>query len=279
MLRFISLAAVVGTVVAAGLSSQAPGGDSPTPEQRGPVRLVAAKSSASAAPELPQCPADMQLVEGEFCPEVTQRCVRYVDPPARGEQAQPDAEPSKQYRRCAEYAQPAVCKSNYRVSMKFCMDRYEYAEPGEQRPANFKSFTDAKRICASQGKRTCSESEWTFACEGEELRPYPYGFKRDAEACNADHYDIVDTQRGVLYDLRAERGSHPACSSPFGVMDMAGNVEEFVAIDGTRNQRPAMKGAYWQPGRNSCRAAQTAHDSYYNGMETGFRCCDAAREP
>jgi hypothetical protein len=40
-----------------------------------------------------------------------------------------------------------------------------------------------------------------------------------------------------------------------------------------------MKGAYWQPGRNFCRAAQTAHDRYYNGTETGFRCCsDPAAE-
>jgi hypothetical protein len=57
------------------------------------------------------------------------------------------------------------------------------------------------------------------------------------------------------------------------VRNLAGNLEEFVALDGPGRARPAMKGAYWQPSRNFCRAAQTAHDEYYNGIETGFRCC------
>jgi formylglycine-generating enzyme required for sulfatase activity len=88
--------------------------------------------------------------------------------------------------------------------------------------------------------------------------------------------DIV-TDAGELRDLRAPPGTHPRCASPFGVYDMTGNLEEFVAIDGSLPVRPAMKGAYWQPSRNFCRAAQTAHDRYYNGTETGFRCCSDAR--
>jgi hypothetical protein len=59
-------------------------------------------------------------------------------------------------------------------------------------------------------------------------------------------------------------------------MDMAGNLEEFVAMDRQGPPKPAMKGAYWQPSRNFCRAAQTAHDKFYNGTETGFRCCSDA---
>jgi formylglycine-generating enzyme required for sulfatase activity len=104
------------------------------------------------------------------------------------------------------------------------------------------------------------------------MRPYPYGFKRDSSACNADNFDIVGKD-GKLRDLRAPSNAHPRCESPFGIRNMAGNLEEFVAMDGSRPVRPAMKGAYWQPSRNFCRAAQTAHDRYYNGMETGFRCC------
>lgn len=266
MLRIAGLISMIGLVF--GLGTAAGSSSDISPEQHrpaGPLHLVVASAKPAAPPAQAACPADMVLVEGEYCPEVKQTCLEYMDGPGRYEQF-----------RCAEYAQPAQCKSNYRVTMRFCMDRDEYAEPGESRPANFKSFTDAKRVCGAQGKRACTESEWNFACEGEEMRPYPYGFKRDSEACNADLQDIVDTEKGKLHDLRAERGSHPKCESPFGVRDMSGNLEEFVAIDGTANSRPAMKGAYWQPGRNFCRAAQTAHDSYYNGMETGFRCCSEA---
>jgi len=69
-----------------------------------------------------------------------------------------------------------------------------------------------------------------FACEGEEMRPYPYGFSRDSSACNADQTDLINAA-GRLKDLRAPGGSFARCVSPFGVFDLAGNLEEFVAID------------------------------------------------
>lgn len=202
----------------------------------------------------------MALVEGMYCPEVEQRCLRYLDPPGR-------------YRtyRCAEYAEPK-CLSPERRRLRFCVDRDEYREPGEALPSNHVSFTQARQICSRLGKRVCRESEWNFACEGEAMLAYPYGNERDSTACNADRADLLN-EKGLLRDLRAAPGSFPRCTSPFGVRDMAGNLEEFVAMDVRGAPRPAMKGAYWQPGRSHCRAAQTAHDAFYRGTETGFRCC------
>jgi hypothetical protein len=205
-----------------------------------------------------ECPENMVLVEGSYCPEVRQRCLRYMDPPGRYEKF-----------RCAEYA-ASECLSKERRPLRFCIDRDEYTAPGKELPANYKSFTSATKTCESLGKRVCQESEWVFACEGEEMLPYPYGHKRDPSACNADRTDIVN-DAGELRDLRSPADAFPRCASPFGVRNLSGNLEEFVAIDGTR--RPAMKGAYWQPSRNYCRAKQTAHDQFYNGAETGFRCC------
>ncbi len=219
-----------------------------------PMRLVVTETAKS------RCPENMVLVEGMYCPEVEHTCKRYMDPPGRYE-----------YFRCAEYAQPARCKAP-KKKLSFCMDRDEYVAPGRTLPENYQSWTHADKTCRSQGKRVCMESEWNFACEGEEMRPYPYGWKRDATACNADHTDIVN-EAGRLKDLRAPADAYPRCVSPFGVRNLSGNLEEFVSIDGSNPVRPAMKGAYWQPSRNHCRAAQTAHDQYYNGTETGFRCC------
>jgi hypothetical protein len=215
------------------------------------------------AAEPSACGENMVLVEGEYCPRVQLNCKKYMDPKGRYEQF-----------RCAEYG-PSQCLSKERRHLRFCIDRTEFAEPGETLPANHKSFTHGEKACAAQGKRMCKESEWNFACEGEEMRPYPYGFARDASACNADRFDVVSPE-GKLRDLRAPGGSFSRCKSPFGVMDMAGNLEEFVAMDIKGPPQPAMKGAYWQPSRNFCRAAQTAHDRYYNGTETGFRCCSDA---
>lgn len=213
--------------------------------------------------EASACPTGMILVEGNYCPDVELNCKRYLDGAGRYEKF-----------RCAEYS-PTTCRSKQRRHLKFCIDAHEYVPGGSPLPENFKSFTHADKTCRGLGKRICRESEWNFACEGEEMRPYPYGFKRDAGACNADRADLFGSS-GKLRDLRAPPGAYPRCASPFGVLDMAGNLEEFVAIDGRGPPRPAMKGAYWQPGRNHCRAAQTAHDRFYNGTETGFRCCSDA---
>lgn len=211
------------------------------------------------------CGENMVLVEGDYCPRVQLNCKKYLDPKGRYEQF-----------RCAEYG-ASKCLSKERQHLRFCIDRTEFVETGETLPANHKSFTHGEKACAAQGKRMCRESEWNFACEGEEMRPYPYGFARDSSACNADRTDVVSPE-GKLRDLRAPSGSFSRCKSPFGVMDMAGNLEEFVAMDVKGPPQPAMKGAYWQPSRNFCRAAQTAHDRYYNGTETGFRCCSDAGE-
>lgn len=208
------------------------------------------------------CPDAMVHVVGEYCPKAKQTCLRWMDPPGSK---------FSEYR-CAEYAQPAECLSP-RVHEDFCIDRDEWAPPGDDLPQNFESWTDAARICGAEGKRVCLESEWQFACEGEEMRPYPYGFRRDATACNADNLDIYEAGGARIKDLRARHGTHPRCASPFGVRDLSGNLEEFVTIDGSGPPRPAMKGAWWQPSRNTCRANQTAHDRFYKGRETGFRCC------
>ena len=223
--------------------------------------LAAAADRTRSAQDIDSpCPKEMVLVSGQYCPEVEHKCTRWLETEGR-----------YAYFRCAEYARPAKCLTE-RVSMNYCIDRDEYVPPGEKLPASGQSWTDAKRVCESLGKRVCYQSEWNFACEGEEMRPYPYGFVRDAEACNADRVAIYDSD-GTLTDLRAGPEGNPDCTSPFGVHHLSGNLEEWTTIDGSVPPRPAMKGAYWQPSRNHCRAAQTAHDTFYNGDETGFRCC------
>jgi formylglycine-generating enzyme len=207
----------------------------------------------------------MLLVHGLYCPEARHDCKRWLDPPGRYHEF-----------RCAEYAEPARCDAP-RKPLRFCIDRDEWTKPGESLPANHQSLVLAERACSALGKRVCRESEWVFACEGEQMRPYPYGFRRDSSACNADRVPSLDS-KGKLVDLRARTEDFPRCTSPFGARQLTGNLEELVWIDSIDPPRPALKGAYWQPGRNTCRAAQTAHDEHYRGVETGFRCCaDASR--
>jgi formylglycine-generating enzyme required for sulfatase activity len=239
------------------------------PVARAPHTAVAQPEEApSATPTPSDCPDGMVLVEGEYCPNVMQRCLRWMDPKGKYHEY-----------RCAEYAKPAICRGK-REHRRFCIDRYERTGgvPADV-PLNVQSWTDAKAACESQGARVCLESEWNFACEGEEMRPYAYGWSRQNAQCNADRMDLlVPGDESKLVDRRTPADAHPSCTSPFGVHGMAGNVAEWVSVDGFSDGRLVVqKGNWWQPGKHACRDAQGGHDKFYKGTETGFRCCkDAA---
>lgn len=233
------------------------------------------KPAASTTPEptgeepvSPSCPAGMALVEGMHCPEVEHRCLRWLDPPGKW-----------RFFRCAEYAKEATCKAP-RVHKRYCIDVDEQgATPSDPRPASHVSYAMAKAACSARGARLCTESEFEFACEGEELRPYPYGWSRDAAACNVDREGVVTPNKKAIYDLRRKVGEDARCVSPFGVRNLAGNVEEWVSRD-----RPTLhvkstllKGSWWLKGKHTCRATNGGHDDWYQGTETGYRCCADAQ--
>ena len=138
------------------------------------------------------------------------------------------------------------------------------------KPVVMKTWTEAQAICAGQGKRLCGDSEWTLACEGAKHLPYPYGQKRDAKACNIDKRLLEVDTRAILdpnrrdaevqrlwQARRAERGAD--CTSPYGVVDMTGNVDEWVVNRECKPFKSGSKGGYWGPVRNRCRPMTTGH--------------------
>jgi sulfatase modifying factor 1 len=236
-----------------------------------PVREEpAAKSAKSAAPspkgtDTSACPRGMILVDGESCPDAEQVCLKWLDPPPY------------QNLRCGEYAKPAKCKGPTK-HRRFCVDREEYAESEgpDALPLVGKSWGEAKSLCEARGARLCVEAEWEFACEGPEMSPYPYGWKRDSSVCNMDRTDLGGAE-DKLRDHRAPLSAFPGCTSPFGAHDMVGNVDEWVEREGaTAPHRSALRGGWWLPGRNRCRAATLGHDETYSGKQVGFRCCKDA---
>lgn len=223
-------------------------------------------SEPSASPEPTSCPAGMILVEGEHCPVVEHKCLRWLDPPGRWHLF-----------RCAEYAKEATCKTK-RVHKRFCIDVNEASAPGDPRPSNHVTFTKAKQSCEARGARLCKESEWEFACEGEAMMPYPYGFVRNAKTCNVDRENVVTPNKKAIYDLRRTNDETQQCLSPFGVRNMAGNVEEWVVRDRPtlHTKSTLLKGSWWLKGKHTCRATNGGHEEWYQGTETGYRCCKDA---
>lgn len=170
--------------------------------------------------------------------------------------------------------------------LDYCIDRYEYPNAYGELPLVVVTFSEAEAFCGREQKRVCSENEWTFACEGEEALPYPYGFERDVEKCNIgvlgpgptrDMFSPRTTRhtaKGIDLSWRGKRsGEVPTCKSPFGVMDLTGNVDEWTVTSRKYGRKMIMKGGHWGPARQRCRPATRGHGPFYVRYDQGFRCC------
>lgn len=216
-----------------------------------------------------KCPLDMVEVEGDFCPNVEQTCLK-VDKSIQNVNGYP---------KCDEFA-PTKCLSKERIHMHFCIDRYEWPNQKGVNPTVMVTWNDMKRECGKLGKRICQDREWSQACEGPEMLPYPYGLIRDSNACNIDHpqkpnADITRMDKAnVEYLWQGQpSGSMPRCVSAYGVYDMTGNVDESVThSDGP--YKSAEMGGHWVKGaRNRCRPKTTVHGEDFAFYEIGGRCC------
>jgi formylglycine-generating enzyme len=219
------------------------------------------------------CPEAMIEVDGDYCPYLEQKCLRWLDPETK--------------MRCAEFAPTSECQGKT-AHKHFCIDRFEYPNKPGEKPLIMKTWYEAKATCQADGKRLCGESEWTVACEGQEHLPYPYGYARNAEACNIDkpHPDVNEAAIANPKTRDAEvarlwqgepSGSREACVSPYGVHDMTGNVDEWVVNESGHPFKSGLKGGYWGPVRTRCRPMTTAHNEDFSFYQIGFRCCgDAA---
>jgi formylglycine-generating enzyme len=173
----------------------------------------------------------------------------------------------------------------------FCVDRFEYPNRKGANPIIAVTWHEAVALCEERGARLCTEDEWTFACEGEDARPYPTGFDRDTKACVIDRpWRLFDERLLAVRDSAfaigeidfvwqgEASGSHPLCRSPFGVYDTTGNVDEWTRSTQREGYQSVFKGGYWGPVRARCRAATRAHNEEFYFYQQSFRCCaDAPR--
>ena len=89
------------------------------------------------------------------------------------------------------------------------------------KPVTWISIEDARAYAAWAGKRLPHEWEWQYAAQGNDGRLYPWGNDFDPSAV-----PILNRERRLL--APADVDAHASGASPFGVLDLVGNVWQWT---------------------------------------------------
>jgi len=110
------------------------------------------------------------------------------------------------------------------------------------KPVTWVSLEDARAYAAWAGKRLPHEWEWQYAAQGPDGRMVPWGNQWDSSAAPAP-------DKGRALREPSDVGATPKGASPFGVMDMVGNVWQWTDEYRDAHNRAAILrgGSYYQP--------------------------------
>jgi iron(II)-dependent oxidoreductase len=117
-----------------------------------------------------------------------------------------------------------------------------YPDGWADRPVTWVSLEDARAYAAWAGKRLPNEWEWQYAAQGADGRLYPWGNAWRADA-------VPEPDKGRELAPPAPVGAHPQGASPFGVLDLVGNVWQWTNEFQDEHTRAAILrgGSSYQP--------------------------------
>jgi formylglycine-generating enzyme required for sulfatase activity len=198
--------------------------------------------------------------------------------------------------------QPAST-GTYPLALPYVWDEKQRQPPDAVRrhPVVLVDWHSAVAYTRWTGKALPSEEQWEKGARGSDGRLYPWGNQWDRHRCNSAerHHDgefkNVDAWRdwGKLFRDAKETpglftspvGIYEAGASPYGLLDMAGNVSEwcdawFEAYPGSQAQHEdfgrqyrVVRGGSWTVNRDFLRCAFRDRDDPENwSINVGFRC-------
>jgi hypothetical protein len=163
----------------------------------------------------------------------------------------------------------------------FYIDALPYPNEVGAIPTSNVSREEAEQMCATKGKRLCTELEWERACKGADSATYEYGDDYAQEKCGT----------GVVIDEAARRptGDRIACKSSFGVREMHGGPWEWTSSAWGRGHERrgdhtddlgVLRGGNALAGELVGRCANAIGRTPSTKSPTmGFRCCKGDTNP
>ncbi len=152
-------------------------------------------------------------------------------------------------------------------------------------PIVYTDWNDAEQYCAWANRRLPTEAEWEKAARGTDGRRYPWGNEKP-------NSKLLNYQDNIGTPLPVDR--YPLGASPYGILNMAGNVREWIAdwydndtykedhylnpLGPETGTSRALRGGHFS---DSWQQVSTynrfSHEPWSAGLARGFRCAADGR--